>query len=127
MTDKTVSLPEQRGHWGFIKNNLRDYGMLLPLFAIILFFQFATDDVLLVFGGLGFALLDGRSIGPFPVTFRNLSSGSIPELLPGAGALHPSSLLIRAVLALGLIYYSAKGRAREQAHGIDVEPYAVFV
>jgi len=35
--------------------------------------------------------------------------------------------LIGAVLALGLIYSSAKGRAREQSHGIDVEPYAVFV
>ena len=34
MTDKTVSLPEQRQHGGFIKNNLRNYGMLLSLFAI---------------------------------------------------------------------------------------------
>jgi putative multiple sugar transport system permease protein len=221
MTDKTVSLPEQPRHGGFIKNNLRDYGMLLSLFAIMLFFQFATDGVLLqpvnltnlvlqnsyivimafgmllvivtgnidlsvgsvagfvgavgavlmvryhvgypvafiacllvgaaigaaqgywvayfkipsfivtlagmmVFRGLGFALLDGQSIGPFPETFRNLSSGYIPELLPGAGTLHPTSLLIGAVLALGLIYFSAKGRAREQSHGIDVEPYVVF-
>jgi putative multiple sugar transport system permease protein len=222
MTDKTVSLPEQPQRGGFIKNNLRDYGMLLSLFAIMLFFQFATDGVLLqpvnltnlvlqnsyivimafgmllvivtgnidlsvgsvagfvgavgamlmvryhvgypvafiacllvgaaigaaqgywvayfkipafivtlagmmVFRGLGFALLDGQSIGPFPETFRNLSSGYIPELLPGTDTLHPTSLLIGAVLALGLIYSSAKGRAREQSHGIDVEPYAVFV
>ena len=47
MTDKTVSLPEQPRRGGFIKNNLRDYGMLLSLFAIMLFFQFATDGVLL--------------------------------------------------------------------------------
>src|SRR3989441_8831212 len=44
MTDKTVSLP---GHAGFIKNNLRNYGMLLSLFAIMLFFQFMTDGTLL--------------------------------------------------------------------------------
>ena len=42
MTDKTVSLPEERRHAGFIKNNLRTYGMLLSLFAIMLFFQVVT-------------------------------------------------------------------------------------
>ena len=47
MTDKTVSLPEQRRHAGFIKNNLRSYGMLLSLFAIMLFFQAMTDGTLL--------------------------------------------------------------------------------
>jgi putative multiple sugar transport system permease protein len=46
MTDKTVSLPERR-HLGFIKNNLRNYGMLLSLFAIMLFFQAVTDGTLL--------------------------------------------------------------------------------
>jgi len=222
MTDKTVSLPEQRQHGGFIKNNLRNYGMLLSLFAIMLFFQIVTDGTLLqplnltnlvlqnsyivimalgmllvivtghidlsvgsvagfvgavaavlmvryhvdypvafiacllvgaaigaaqgywvayfkipsfivtlagmlVFKGLALALLQGQSVGPFPTTFQKLSSGFIPEVLPGADTLHPTSLLIGAVLALGLIYSSAKGRAREQSHGIDVEPYAVFI
>ena len=47
MTDKTVALPEQRRRAGFIKNNLRDYGMLLSLFAIMLFFQIVTDGTLL--------------------------------------------------------------------------------
>src|SRR5947199_2606127 len=47
MTDKTVSLLEQRQHGGFIKNNLRNYGMLLSLFAIMLFFQIVTDGTLL--------------------------------------------------------------------------------
>src|SRR5213592_2813043 len=44
MTDKAVALP---GHTGFIKNNLRNYGMLLSLFAIMLFFQIMTDGTLL--------------------------------------------------------------------------------
>src|SRR3979490_740081 len=43
MTDKTVSLSEQRQHGGVIKNNLRNYGMLLSLFGIMLFFQIVTD------------------------------------------------------------------------------------
>jgi len=222
MTDKTVSLPEQRQHGGFIKNNLRNYGMLLSLFAIMLFFQIVTDGTLLqplnltnlvlqnsyivimalgmllvivtghidlsvgsvagfvgavaavlmvryhvaypiafiacllvgaaigaaqgywvayfkipsfivtlagmlVFKGLALALLQGQSVGPFPPTFQKLSSGFIPELLPGAGTLYPTSLMIGAVLALALVYASAKSRAREQSHGIEVEPYVFFI
>src|SRR6266478_5996693 len=219
MTDETLSV---RGHAGFIKNNLRNYGMLLSLFAIMLFFEAVTDGTLLqplnltnlvlqnsyivimalgmllvivtghidlsvgsvagfvgavaavlmvryhvayplafiaclvvgaaigaaqgywvayfripsfivtlagmlVFKGLALALLQVQSVGPFPLTFQKLSSAFIPELLPGAGTLYPTSLMIGAVLALALVYASAKSRAREQSHGIDVEPYAFFV
>ena len=219
MTDKTVSLP---GHVGFIKNNLRSYGMLLSLFAIMLFFEVVTDGTLLqplnltnlvlqnsyivimalgmllvivtghidlsvgsvagfvgavaavlmvryhvayplaflaclvvgaligaaqgywvayfkipsfivtlagmlVFKGLALAILQGQSVGPFPPDFQKLSSGFIPELFPDAGTLYPTSLLIGAVLALALVYASAKGRARQQSHGIEVEPYGFFV
>src|SRR5437763_7989711 len=42
-----LSLPQQRQHGVFIKNNLRNYGMLLSLFAIMLFFQIVTDGTLL--------------------------------------------------------------------------------
>ena len=221
MTDKTVPLPRQR-HAGFIKYNLRNYGMLLSLFAIMLFFQLVTDGTLLqplnltnlvlqnsyivimalgmllvivtghidlsvgsvagfvgavaavlmvryhvayplafvaclavgaligaaqgywvayfkipsfivtlagmlVFKGLALAILQGQSVGPFPPTFQKLSSGFIPELLPDAGSLYPTSLLIGAALALALVYAGAKSRARQQSHGIEVEPYGFFV
>jgi len=222
MTDKTVSLPEERSHAGFIKNNLRNYGMMLSLLVIMLFFQVVTDGTLLqplnltnlvlqnsyivimalgmllvivtghidlsvgsvagfvgavaavlmvryhvgyplafiacllvgaaigaaqgywvayfgipsfivtlagmlVFKGLALAFLEGQSVGPFPPTFQKLSSGFIPELLPSAGTLYPTSLIIGAALAAALIYSSAKSRAREQSHGIEVEPFAFFV
>ncbi|WP_338698869.1 MULTISPECIES: multiple monosaccharide ABC transporter permease [unclassified Bradyrhizobium] len=222
MTDKTVSLPETPKHSGFIKNNLRNYGMLLSLLAIMLFFEIVTDGTLLqpvnltnlvlqnsyivimalgmllvivtghidlsvgsvagfvgavaavlmvsyhvdyptafiacllvgaaigaaqgywvayfkipsfivtlagmlVFKGLALAVLQGRSVGPFPPTFQKLSSGFIPELFPSAGTLYPTSLLIGVVLAFALVLASAKSRAREQSHGIEVEPYAFFI
>jgi putative multiple sugar transport system permease protein len=82
---------------------------------------------MLVFKGLALALLQGQSVGPFPATFQKLSSGFIPELLPDVGTLHPTSLLIGIVLAFGLVYASARSRAREHSHGIEVEPYAFFV
>ncbi|MDI1263996.1 MAG: sugar ABC transporter permease [bacterium] len=219
MSDKAVSLP---GPAGFIKNNLRNYGMLLSLLAIMLFFQVMTDGTLLqplnltnlvlqnsyivimalgmllvivtghidlsvgsvagfvgavaavlmvryemayplafilcllvgamigaaqgywvayfkipsfivtlagmlVFKGLALAILQGQSVGPFPPTFQKLSSGFIPEMFPDAGSLYPTSLLIGAVLAVALVYTSAKNRARQASHGIEVEPYAFFV
>jgi putative multiple sugar transport system permease protein len=222
MTDKTVSLPEGPRQAGFIRNNLRNYSMLLSLFVIMLFFQVVTDGTLLqplnltnlvlqnsyivimalgmllvivtghidlsvgsvagfvgavaavlmvryhidypiafiacllvgaaigaaqgywvayfkipsfivtlagmlVFKGLALAVLQGQSVGPFPPTFQKLSSGFIPELLPSAGTLYPTSLLIGGALALALVYASVKSRAREQSHGIEVEPYAFFV
>jgi len=222
MTDKTVSLPEGPRHAGFVRNNLRNYSMLLSLFVIMLFFQVVTDGTLLqplnltnlvlqnsyivimalgmllvivtghidlsvgsvagfvgavaavlmvryhidypiafivcllvgaaigaaqgywvayfkipsfivtlagmlVFKGLALAVLQGQSVGPFPTTFQKLSSGFIPEFLPSAGTLYPTSLLIGAVLALGMVYASVKSRTREQSHGIEVEPYAFFI
>src|SRR5262245_56064204 len=213
MTDKTVSLPEGPRHAGFIRNNLRNYSMLLSLFVIMLFFQVVTDGTLLqplnltnlvlqnsyivimalgmllvivtghidlsvgsvagfigaiaavlmvrygvhfvpaviaclvlgaligaaqgywvayfkipsfivtlagmlVFKGLALAVLQGQSVGPFSPTFQKLSSGFIPELFPDAGALYPTSLLIGAALALGLVYINIKSRARRASHGV---------
>src|SRR5215471_12200063 len=214
MTDKTVSLPEERQRVSFIKNNLRNYGMLVSLFAIMLLFELVTDGTLLqplnltnlvlqnsyiVIMALGMLLVivtghidlsvgsvagfigavaavlmvtyhidypiafiaclllgaaigaaqgywvayfkipsfivtlagmlvfKGKSVGPFPTTFQKLSSGFIPELLPSAGTLYPTSLLIGAALALGMVYASVKSRTREQSHGIEVEPYSFFI
>src|SRR5438034_4558020 len=82
---------------------------------------------MLVFKGLALAILAGQSVGPFPPTFQKLSSGFIPELFPGAGTLYPTSLLIGAGFAVALVYTSAKSRARQASHGIDVEPFGFFV
>ncbi|MBR1121897.1 sugar ABC transporter permease [Bradyrhizobium lablabi] len=46
MSDKTVMLPETR-NGSFLRANLRDYGLLLSLIAIMVFFEFATDGTLL--------------------------------------------------------------------------------
>jgi putative multiple sugar transport system permease protein len=221
MSDKTVTLPDEQKHAGFLKANLREYGMLLSLLAIMLFFQVVTDGTLLrplnltnlvlqnsyivimalgmllvivtghidlsvgsvagfigaiaavlmvrlemhfipativclalgaligaaqgywvayfkipsfivtlagmlVFKGLALAVLQGQSVGPFSATFQKLSSGFIPEMFPGAGALYPTSLVIGAMMALGLVYVSVKTRARRASHGVEVEPTGFF-
>lgn len=47
MSDKAAVLGVATGHSGFLKKNLRDYGMLISLFAIMVFFEFVTDGTLL--------------------------------------------------------------------------------
>ena len=217
-----TALKDKPRHAGFVKNNLREYGMLISLFAIMMFFQVVTDGTLLrplnltnlvlqnsyivimalgmllvivtghidlsvgsvagfigavaavlmvkfgvpsilavliclalggligaaqgywvayfkipsfivtlagmlVFKGLALAILAGQSVGPFPPAFQKLSSGFIPELVPGAGTLYPTSLAIGAVLALVLVWQNFRSRARQEAHHIETEPYGFFL
>src|SRR5438105_10844645 len=208
-------------HTGFIKNNLRDYGMLISLVAIMALFQVLTDGTLLrplnltnlvlqnsyivimalgmllvivaghidlsvgsvcgfigalaavlmvnqgwhfvpaalvcllaggvigaaqgwfvayskipsfivtlagmlVFKGLSLALLQGQSIGPFPVEFQRLSSGFIPDVLAGTD-LRTTSLLGGLLAAAALGYFSLRGRAQQARHGMESEPYVFFI
>jgi putative multiple sugar transport system permease protein len=208
-------------HSGFIKNNLRDYGMLISLVAIMALFQVLTDGTLLrplnltnlvlqnsyivimalgmllvivaghidlsvgsvcgfvgalaavlmvslgwhfvpttlaclvaggligaaqgwfvayaripsfivtlagmlVFKGLSLALLQGQSIGPFPVEFQRLSSGFIPDVFGGTD-LRTTSLLVGLLAAAALGYFSLRGRAQQARHGMEDEPFAFFI
>ncbi|MCK0207368.1 sugar ABC transporter permease [Starkeya koreensis] len=82
---------------------------------------------MLVFKGLALAILAGQSVGPFPTGFQRLSSGFIPEFVPDAGALYPTSLALGAVLAVSLVWLNFRGRARQEAHHIETEPYGFFL
>ena len=42
-----AALNGKRQHAGFLKNNLREYGMMISLFAIMIFFEIVTDGTLL--------------------------------------------------------------------------------
>jgi putative multiple sugar transport system permease protein len=81
---------------------------------------------MLVFKGLSLALLQGQSIGPFPIEFQRLSSGFIPDVLGGAD-LRTTSLLIGLLAAAALGYFSLRGRAQKARHGMEDEPYAFFI
>jgi putative multiple sugar transport system permease protein len=213
--------PSKTVHTGFIKNNLRDYGMLISLVAIMALFQVLTDGTLLrplnltnlvlqnsyivimalgmllvivgghidlsvgsvcgfigalaavlmvsqgwhfvpttivcllaggligaaqgwfvayskipsfivtlagmlVFKGLSLALLQGQSIGPFPVEFQRLSSGFIPDVFGGTD-LRTTSLIIGLVAAAALGAFSLRGRAQQARHGMEDEPFAFFI
>ena len=81
---------------------------------------------MLVFKGLTLALLQGQSVGPFPVAFQRLSSGFIPEGAQ-AGSLRLSSLLLCVLVAVVLVGLDARRRAARRKHGQEDEAFGLFV
>ena len=81
---------------------------------------------MLVFKGLSLALLQGQSVGPFPVEFQRLSSGFIPDPFAG-GELRIASLVLGAIAAVALVIAKVRGRANLTSHGMEQEPYLFFI
>lgn len=81
---------------------------------------------MLVFRGLMLAVLSGQSVGPFPQAFQRLSSGFLPEFLPGLGGFRLSSLLLGAMVGIALVVLNVRNRARREQHGIETEPLGLF-
>ena len=81
---------------------------------------------MLVFRGATLALLNGKSVGPFPPEFQLLSSGFIPDPL-GGETLRLTSLLLGAVFAVWLFYASLRERADKLRYGAATEPLGFVV
>lgn len=92
---------------------------------------------MLVFRGASLWLLNGQSVGPFPMEFQRLSTGFIPDLFPqgltqGVGALFGERNLnllcmgVGIVASVAIIWTGLKARARDAAYGITGEPANFF-
>jgi putative multiple sugar transport system permease protein len=81
---------------------------------------------MLVFKGLALAVLGGSSVGPFPEEFQLLSTGFIPDPFSGE-SLRILSLIAGLLMALVLLITKVRGRADRIKHGMDNEPYVLFI
>ncbi|HJV95992.1 MAG TPA: multiple monosaccharide ABC transporter permease [Albitalea sp.] len=81
---------------------------------------------MLVFKGLTLALLEGQSVGPFPIGFQRLSSGFIPDVFGGTD-LRITSLALGVLVALALIALKLRGRFVQSRSGMEEEPFVFFV
>lgn len=81
---------------------------------------------MLVFRGLSLWLLAGQSVGPFPQSFQQLSTGFIADPFgfdrPNGLALAVGVLSVALILWIGL-----RGRARNARYGMEDEPFALFL
>jgi putative multiple sugar transport system permease protein len=80
---------------------------------------------MLIFKGLTLALLQGQSVGPFPVEFQKLSSGFIPDIVTG-GPFRVTSVLAGAAIALVLVVLNARRRMAQQKQGFGTEAFGLF-
>ncbi|MCV0397161.1 MAG: sugar ABC transporter permease [Rhizobiaceae bacterium] len=80
---------------------------------------------MLVFKGLTLWLLAGQSVGPFPPTFQLIASGFVPDFL-GSGKPNILSLVAGIGLALLVLFLAIRTRRREQARGVQEEPFGFF-
>lgn len=100
---------------------------------------------MLVFRGLCQALLGGgSSVGPLPDSFKQLSSGFIPDVIGsltliaptvnaagktivGSGlTLHMTTLLIGAIGIAAYVFFGLRARRSRERRGHSAEPFALF-
>jgi putative multiple sugar transport system permease protein len=80
----------------------------------------------LVFRGLTFILLQGESVGPFPVGFQKISSGFIPDIFNYPG-FHLTTILIGVLLSIFIIVLDFRARKNQQKYGFEVTPFYFFI
>lgn len=110
-------------------------GYLIAYYRIPAFI--VTLAGMLIFKGLSLALLEGKSVGPFPPEFQLLSAGFIPDfigpitLIPASQGvqplvLHGATLTIGIVAVVAMILFAIRTRARRSSRGYETEPFALF-
>ena len=81
---------------------------------------------MLVFKGLTLWLLAGQSVGPFPRTFQQISTGFVPEILPHAGKFNLTALVVGLATVGTIVALAWHARRQRASHGIEDEPLAFF-
>jgi putative multiple sugar transport system permease protein len=82
---------------------------------------------MLTFRGLTVFMLKGLTIGPFPESFQQISSGFVPDLIGGEEALYNATALAAgAALAAVLVLAESLGRVYRRRNGYESLPLPLF-
>ena len=81
---------------------------------------------MLVFRGLTLWLLEGQSVGPFPPSFQQLSTGFVGDVFT-EGRPNWTAALLGAAGAAAIVWMAARARGRRVRYGIEDEPLAFFL
>ena len=91
----------------------------------------ATLAGMLIFRGLGQAILQGQTKAPFPKEFQVVSSGYIPDLFGGlhigAISLHFLTIVIGIVIVLLIIVSEISKRKKQMAYNFDLLPKGIWI
>lgn len=81
---------------------------------------------MLIFRGLTLALLNGKSVGPFPTEFQQLASGFIPDFFNMEG-FHLTSVVLGAIGSAFLIWLDIRNRKNNLKYEFEVTPMPFFI
>lgn len=81
---------------------------------------------MLIFRGLTLVMVRGRSIGPFPEGFRNISGGFIPDFFNYEG-FHMTTIVVGILVSILLIIADIRTRRNQLKYGFEVTPFYFFV
>ena len=81
---------------------------------------------MLVFRGLTLVMVRGEAIGPFPVGFRNISGGYIPDFFNYEG-FHITTMVVGVLVSILLIIADIRTRRNQEKYGFEVTPFSFFV
>jgi putative multiple sugar transport system permease protein len=91
----------------------------------------ATLAGMLIFRGLGQAILYGQTKAPFPREFQVISSGYIPDPLGGLAignsTLHLLSIIIGLVIVMLIIINEIIKRKKQMAYDFDLLPNGIWI
>ena len=91
----------------------------------------ATLAGMLIFRGLGQAILQGQTKAPFPREFQVISSGYIPDPLGGLNigsiSLHLFSIVIGLVIIALIIVNEILKRKKQKEYNFDVLPVGIWI
>ncbi len=81
---------------------------------------------MLLFRGLTLVVLEGKSIAPFPESFKKISSGFIPDFM-GGSSVHLLTILIGVFISVIYVFNELKARRNQIKYNFDVQPKGLFI
>ena len=91
----------------------------------------ATLAGMLIFRGLGQAIMQGQTKAPFPAELQVIASGYIPDplggLTIGGTTLHLFSILIGLIIILLIIFNESSKRKNQKKYNFDVLPVGIWI
>ena len=81
---------------------------------------------MLIFRGITLVVLQGRTLAPFPESFRNLSSSFVPELF-GTSGIHLFSIIIGIVFSVIYVIYELRVRSKDIKYNFKTLSTPLFI
>ncbi|MCK1998399.1 sugar ABC transporter permease [Psychrobacillus psychrodurans] len=81
---------------------------------------------MLIFRGITLIVLQGRTLAPFPDSFRNLSSSFVPELF-GVSGIHLFSIIIGIVFSIIFVIYELRVRSKDIKYNFKTLSTPLFI